>query len=266
MPTQPYHVNGKRVPSVTTILSQYKDPGALMYWSWNISNEVLKESLHVLSVVNRNISTGMDRDAFVRVSQVMQKFLRSNPLERADYKKQAAKAASAGTLAHALVDLWIHADEVERGNISRKSVRQISSEHGFDLEISQKAYTAFQAFLKWSKVNHFEVEETELSLTSEEHNYGGTIDCVCWLNNQLTILDWKTSKSLYFEYVLQIAAYGLLWNENYTPDVQAYHLLRFDKETGDFSHHEFADVTEASRMFLLFRECYELQKAVSSQM
>jgi hypothetical protein len=35
MPTQPYYVDGKRVPSVTTILSRFKESGALMYWAWD---------------------------------------------------------------------------------------------------------------------------------------------------------------------------------------------------------------------------------------
>ena len=39
MPTQPYYVNGRRVPSVTTVLSRYKESGALMYWSWNEGRE-----------------------------------------------------------------------------------------------------------------------------------------------------------------------------------------------------------------------------------
>lgn len=35
MPTQAYKVDGVRVPSVTTILSRFKDSGALIYWAWD---------------------------------------------------------------------------------------------------------------------------------------------------------------------------------------------------------------------------------------
>ena len=39
MPTQPYYVNGKRVPSVTTVLSRFKESGALIHWAWNEGRE-----------------------------------------------------------------------------------------------------------------------------------------------------------------------------------------------------------------------------------
>ncbi len=34
MPTQPYKVDGKRVPGVTTILSRFKESGGLIHWAW----------------------------------------------------------------------------------------------------------------------------------------------------------------------------------------------------------------------------------------
>lgn len=34
MPTQSYRIDGVRVPSVTTILSRFKESGALIHWAW----------------------------------------------------------------------------------------------------------------------------------------------------------------------------------------------------------------------------------------
>lgn len=39
MPTQPYYVGGRRVPSVTTVLSRFKESGALIHWAWNEGRE-----------------------------------------------------------------------------------------------------------------------------------------------------------------------------------------------------------------------------------
>lgn len=39
MPTQVYRVNGKRVPSVTTILSRFKESGGLIQWAYNCGCE-----------------------------------------------------------------------------------------------------------------------------------------------------------------------------------------------------------------------------------
>jgi hypothetical protein len=39
MPTQPYFVDGVRVPGVTTILSRFKESGGLIHWAWKLGME-----------------------------------------------------------------------------------------------------------------------------------------------------------------------------------------------------------------------------------
>lgn len=39
MPTQPYLIDGKRVPGVTTILSRFKESGGLIHWAWKLGME-----------------------------------------------------------------------------------------------------------------------------------------------------------------------------------------------------------------------------------
>lgn len=36
MPTQPYLIDGVRVPGVTTILSRFKESGGLVHWAWKL--------------------------------------------------------------------------------------------------------------------------------------------------------------------------------------------------------------------------------------
>ena len=38
-PRKGYFVNGTKVPSVTQIVSRFKDSGALMYWAWEQGKE-----------------------------------------------------------------------------------------------------------------------------------------------------------------------------------------------------------------------------------
>ena len=102
---------------------------------------------------------------------------------------------------------------------------------------------------------------------SERHRYGGTPDAIGVVNNQLVLLDWKTSNGIYADHLIQLAAYGHLWNENYPdqPITGGFHLLRFSKQKGDFGHHHFAALDEAWEQFLLFRRAYDINKILKAR-
>ena len=82
--------------------------------------------------------------------------------------------------------------------------------------------------------------EQEMELVSEEYRFGGCPDAI-GLNSQgqVCLLDWKTSNGVYTDYLIQIAAYKHLWEENHPtkPITGGLHLLRFSEEHADFSHH-----------------------------
>jgi len=247
-----YNEHGKRVPSVTTVLGRFKDPGALMYWSHGVAFEVLTEAHALLK--NRDVRESEIRD-----------FLRSNPLERGNYRAVSKKACDAGHVAHDLVEMWIHANKTVRSNMARVAPRTIATNNKTTMEIAKAAHNSFQAFLRWVSVNKFELYETEVPLVSEEHNYGGTLDCLGEVNGKYCLLDWKTSKSLYADYLLQLAAYGIIWDEHYDPAIEEYHLIRFDKLTGDFQHFYSADLEDCKKAFLMMREVYGLMKQIEKR-
>lgn len=131
---------------------------------------------------------------------------------------------------------------------------------------SLEAMNAYQAWSTWWRANAFEVVATELPLVSERHRFGGTIDTV--LRNRdgaLCIGDWKSSNGIYSDYLIQVAAYGLLWSEHNPnePLTGGYHIVRFGKEAGDLEHRHFPELGEAEHMFLLLREAYDLDRTLS---
>src|SRR5262249_45928265 len=103
------------------------------------------------------------------------------------------------------------------------------------------------------------VTHAEVGLVSEKHKFGGTLDAIL-LGNRRAMGDWKSSNKIYPEYMIQIAAYGKLWEENHPdqPIDGGYHLLRFDKEVGDFNHHFWRQLDRAWEAFLHLRELYEI--------
>ena len=200
--------DGKRLPSVTTIIGRFKDSGALLYWANNAG------------------------------------------LEGKTLDQARIPAATAGTMAHSLVEAHLNK-------------RELPALEG-DSEIIGKARRAFDAYLTWSAMTKLEVRHTEVSLASEKHKFGGTLDAIGIVNgsNGLALIDWKTSNSIYPDYLYQLAAYKLLWEENYPdhPITGGAHLCRFAKEEGDYAHHHFPSLDDEAGTFLVMRDLYDRVK------
>lgn len=244
-----HYINGKLAPSVTTILSKFKDPGALMYWSWNVAYAVLAEAI-----------SSMESERSIN------KFLSTKPLERANFRNQSMQAAEAGTLAHDLVEEWINGTTVQKEQLKLLTSRKLSVRKNVPKETAEQALKAFANFRTWSQTVEFRPHETELHLDCDEPPFHGTVDCVGKVNNEQCVIDWKTSKALYPDYLCQIAAYGILWNVN-NPDepIKGYHLLRFDKSSADFHHHYFKELEDAEQLFLYLCDCYDLVRKVEAR-
>lgn len=204
MPHQVYKLkNGTKVPSVTTIISRFKESGALMYWAW---------------------TQGRDGK---------------------DFRETKQEAADAGTIAHNAMEAWKNKQEFNWAAYPPS-------------DLVEKAKMSFSAFLEWATQTKLVITQAEVPLVSEKYKFGGCLDAIL-VNNKRAIGDYKTSNGLYPDYLLQIAAYGLLWNENFPlePITGGYYLLRFDKTYGDFSQKWWGELDAARKQFLFLRQAYE---------
>jgi hypothetical protein len=194
--------DGARVPSVTQVISRFKDAGALIHWAWKCG-----------------------RDGH-------------------DYRVVRDKAADAGTMAHAAIEAHIRGREFVFDG---------------DIETCDRARCAFGAFLEWAEQTQLRITHTELALVSERYGFGGTMDAIV-LRNGRAVGDWKASNACYPEYLIQIAAYGQLWNENFPdePITAGYHLLRFDKRFGDFHSHWWKELDRAWIAFRHLRALWDI--------
>lgn len=217
-PKQGYFLrDGSRVPGVTSVISRFKDAGALMHWAWEQGKAGI------------------------------------------DYRETRDAAATAGTLAHAAVEAWVHGRAFKPQNWA-----DAIEEHG--PEIAGKAEKAYGAFAEWAEQTRLKVTATEVAMVSEAHRVGGTLDAIL-VSGKRAIGDWKTSKALYPDMLLQIAAYGRLWDETHPDDpiTGGYHLLRFDKEGGHFSHHWWDELDVAWQAFVRLRELWDLDKLLKQR-
>ncbi len=201
--------DGKRLPSVTTIIGRWKESGGLIHWAWELG------------------------------------------INGKDYRDERQNAADSGTIAHEMV-------EADLRGTSWTPAADI------DADVLQKGRQAFEAYQGWRKQTKLKVLHAEVPLASAKHRFGGTLDAIGTVadGNGLSLLDWKSSGRLYPDYLYQIAAYGMLWEENYSdqPITAGYHLCRFSKQDGDFSHSFFPSLQEEAKTFLLMRELYDRVK------
>jgi len=216
-PKQGYKLkNGDKVPGVTTIIGRFKDSGGLLYWAFEQGKAAEQGKI-------------------------------SNLYDKRD------EAATAGTLAHAMVETHIKGDPLPALP---------------DNDIGKQARQGFENYLRWQEDNKIKVIKQEMILVSETYKFGGCPDALGKdSRGDLCILDWKTSNGIYPDYLIQIAAYHQLWGENHPdePITGGYHLLRFSKEHADFAHHYWSELNDALEQFKLFRQAYDLDKLLKKR-
>lgn len=178
-------------------------------------------------------------------------------MERGVIKKLYDKrdeAANSGSLAHDMVFQHLHGEPA-------------TIPDGTDSKVAEQAQNAFNAYLTWASMTRLEIVEQEFPLVSEKYQFGGTPDAIGLVNNQLSLVDWKSSNSVYQDYLLQLAAYDILIEEC-RPDLKltgGFHLCRFAKSFGDFAHHYWPELEDAKRMFLMLRECYDIDRILKKR-
>src|SRR3990167_610387 len=169
-----------------------------------------------------------------------------------DYREVRDNAADIGTLAHSMVEAYIHKREFKPD--------------GYTEEQIGKAGNSFAAFLAWATDTQLIAAETEIRMVSEKYRYGGTPD-VFFIKGKRSLGDWKSSNAVYPEYICQLAAYKNLWEENHPdqPIEGGAHLIRFDKTYGDFHHHYYSDLNDAWEAFKHMRVLYDLDKILKKR-
>ncbi len=183
LPPQPGEKVGKRVPSVSELLSRYKDSGPLMRWQAKIFRE------------------GGDPDHI------------------------KDEAAGAGSICH---------DAIE-AHVLGKPYTWPEGEGVDPIRVSL-AQTGFEGFLDWWNPANVQILGTETPLVSEEFGFGGTPDAWGYVGGKISLLDWKTSKEIFTDYIVQLAAYARLLKECKGVEVERIHIVRVGKQMAEFEH------------------------------
>lgn len=220
--------DGREFPSVTSILQAINKP-ALVQWAAKEERTMtiqaaadLYEDIHATPQMSRPTYVAT-LDARIGKTKAHQKLM--------------AKASEIGTQAHALIE-W---------NL-RKSLGQVV---GPEPKIVDKALWAFMAYEEWAKsvdLTPLLIEQRVFSLT---HAYAGTMDLLAKVDGQITLIDWKTSKSVYGEAHIQNVAYQVALSEMGHQRAEAGLILRLPKVETDPTF-EAVPVPPADTLFPVF--------------
>lgn len=129
------------------------------------------------------------------------------------------KAANIGTIAHEILKGKDLGYEVDNSNIQPDNWR-----------LAKECIKSHNAWFKGLKsVKTIFVEKP---LVSEIYQYGGTIDKYCTISKEHTLIDYKSGKDIYEEYLYQGAAYVNLLIEN-GYKVDRVMIVNMPKEAGN---------------------------------
>lgn len=165
-----YTLDGKRIPSVTTILGVLDKPG-LPYWSAGL---VARDAITNHDYWGQRIHNGEDPEQVIR------------DLKRTPWKERD-KAARRGTRIHQVLEAAAHGDPTDCPQDLLPMAQQ-----AVDLLDREDVRTV----------------ETEARGYSRELWYAGTIDLIATVRGETWLLDWKSSKSVHETHVMQVAAYA----------------------------------------------------------
>ena len=190
-----YTVDGVRKLGVTTPLSVISKP-ALLQWAVNLAVDDIKN----------NILAGTAYDE-LQLSNVLE-------AARTAHRKRKEEAADFGTLVHN----WIE--------------KYIKGENPPPL-VNKTLNDAVNVFLKWVKDNNVKFTASEKPLYSKKHDYCGTIDFTCEINGKRYLGDLKTSKGIYDEHFMQLAAYRYADEEETGKPYAGAFIVRIPKTEDD---------------------------------
>ena len=173
--------------------------------------------------------------------------------QRINYKKFMTNIVEVGTAVHLLIET-VTRDKIDV--ITNELLMSLFKDNPYFLQNEDTIFRCFCQFLIW--YNHsiknaqFELIANELEMVSHQYNYGGTIDMICKLNGEITIIDLKTSSALDTKMLLQLSAYAMMYEENTGDKVKNVGIVRMDKNDENCFEYFFIPVEELS----LFRETF----------
>ena len=140
------------------------------------------------------------------------------------YYNEKDFATSVGSKVHDMIEYFLKMGVDKEVDYYKRSPKQAP--------VVERAYNNFKDWYNHliNTGNTFELIDLEVPVTCPY--YAGTLDCLARINNAVYLLDFKTSKKISYEYIIQVCAYKWIIDNGYTnlPHIDGIGIIRVDKE------------------------------------
>jgi hypothetical protein len=154
------------------------------------------------------------------------------------------QAADIGTQAHGLIE-W---------NLRR----ELGQEAGPEPRVRSEALDAFAEYQAWRDAHEVKPLKVEQTVWHSGLEYAGTLDLLARVNGRLAVVDFKTSKGIYPEYELQVAAYCAAVAHMGHGVPECGYVVRVPKLKGD--HVEVREVADWASLMPVFQSVVEVYR------
>ena len=134
---------------------------------------------------------------------------------------------------------------------------------GLDIDdVMGKVNSSWNAYCDWRDMTKLKPVSAELTLVSETHGFGGTLDSV-EVTSGTYLADWKTG-ALYPDHLIQMAGYVILWEENMSQQLDGVMLLSISKEEIGFTQKVYPRkaMNPVCAQFLRLLDAYRADKLI----
>lgn len=177
------------------------------------------------------------------------------------YKDVLDNAANIGTFVHNAIENYI-----------KNSI--YLDENEVPVEYKNEVKSSFIAFIKWwdnIKNRKIKILMQESILVCEY--YGGTLDLLLSIDDNIYLVDFKTSNHLSYKYHLQLAAYRWILFSKLNINLDGCIVLRLDKYNKNFEEnfldlHNINDAKymyECEQMFMYLLKSYYYKKYITNK-
>jgi len=178
------------------------------------------------------------------------------------YNDIREKALEVGSITHEKIDNYlIHllVDHSKDPDLFHPNQSYIPDKWNMEIDT---AYENFKLWLSKIDAKGYPIQKLiglEIPVTCPY--YGGTIDAIVQINNAIYIVDFKTSKQISPEYIMQTASYMNIINSGYAkdlPHINGIGIIRVDKSKYNSHEDLFLNefIPEENNMIHRYQECF----------
>lgn len=141
------------------------------------------------------------------------------------YYNEKDFATSVGSKVHDMIEYFLKFGSDKEVDYYKRSPKQAP--------VVERAYNNFKDWYEHliNTGNTFELIGLEIPVSCPY--YAGTLDCLARINGAVYLLDFKTSKKISYEYIIQVCAYKWVLDNGFIkdlPHIDGIGIIRVDKE------------------------------------